>query len=130
MDAISSFILKGMSPQLIAADIKRSINFYTKKLGFSLEFNYEDFYAGVSKDGYTIHLKSGNPTVEERKSRRDNEHLDLVFSVDNIEYLYNEMLVAAIEIIQPLRTMPYGKEFYIADPDGYIIGFLEQKIVG
>jgi hypothetical protein len=28
MDAISSFILKGMSPQLIVADIKRSIKFY------------------------------------------------------------------------------------------------------
>ncbi|MDO3628622.1 VOC family protein [Mucilaginibacter sp. BT774] len=125
MDAISSFILNGMSPQLIVADIKRSIKFYTIKLGFSLEFNYEDFYAGVSKDGYTIHLKLGKPSAEERKNRRDNEHLDLVFSVDNIEALYKEISVNAIEIIQSLRSMPYGKEFYIADPDGYIIGFLE-----
>ena len=124
MDAISSFILKGMSPQLIVTDIKQSIKFYTKKLGFSLEFNYEDFYAGVSKDGFTIHLKSGKPSGEERKNRRDNEHLDLVFSVDNIETLYKELSVNA-EITQPLRTMPYGKEFYIADPDRYIIGFLE-----
>ena len=124
MDAISSFILNGMSPQLIVADIKRSIKFYTIKLGFSLEFNYEDFYAGVSKDGYTIHLKLGKPSAEERKNRRDNEHLDLVFSVDNIEALYQEISVNAIEIIQSLRSMPYGKEFYIADPDGYIIGFL------
>ena len=125
MDAISSFILNGMSPQLIVADIKRSIKFYTIKLGFSLEFNYEDFYAGVSKDGYTIHLKLGKPSAEERKNRRDNEHLDLVFSVDNIEALYQEISVNAIEIIQSLRSMPYGKEFYIADPDSYIIGFLE-----
>ena len=125
MDIISSFILKGMSPQLIVADVKHSIKFYTKKLGFSVEFNYEDFYAGVSKDGYTIHLKSGMPSIEERNNRRDNEHLDLVFSVDNIEALYNEISGNAIEIVQPLRKMPYGNEFYIADPDGYIIGFLE-----
>ena len=125
MDVISSFILKGMSPQLIVADIKRSIKFYTIKLGFSVDFNYEDFYAGVSKDGYAIHLKSGTPAVEERKNRRDNEHLDLIFSVDDIEALYNEISGNAIEIIQPIRNMPYGKEFYIADPDGYIIGFLE-----
>lgn len=125
MDAISSFILKGMSPQLVVTDIKRSIKFYTIKLGFSLEFNYEDFYAGVSKDGYTIHLKSGKSSIEERKNRRDNEHLDLVFSVDDIETLYREISVSVIDIIQPLRTMPYGKEFYLADPDGYIIGFLE-----
>jgi hypothetical protein len=25
-----------------------------------------------------------------------------------------------------LRDMPYGKEFYVADPDGNIIGFLEE----
>jgi len=125
MDVISSFILRGMSPQLVVTDTKRSIKFYTIKLGFALEFNYEDFYAGVSKDGYTIHLKSGRPTVEERRNRRDNEHLDLVFSVDNIEALYKEISASAIEMIQPLRTMPYGKEFYIGDPDGYIIGFLE-----
>ena len=125
MDAISSFILKGMSPQLIVTDIKRSVKFYAIKLGFSIEFNYEDFYASVSKDGYTIHLKSGMSAKEERKNRRDNEHLDLFFAVDHIETLYKEISQSAIEITQPLRTMPYGKEFYIADPDGYIIGFLE-----
>ncbi len=114
-----------MSPQLIVADIKRSIKFYTKKLGFSLDFNYEDFYAGVSKDGYAIHLKSGIPSIEERRNRRDSEHLDLVFSVDNIEALYKEISGNTIEIIQTLRTMPYGREFYITDPDGYVIGFLE-----
>jgi len=26
-----------------------------------------------------------------------------------------------VEIVQPLREMRYGKEFYIADPDGYVI---------
>ena len=36
-----------MSPQLLVADIDRSIEFYTKRLGFDLDFRYEDFYAGV-----------------------------------------------------------------------------------
>jgi hypothetical protein len=25
----------------------------------------------------------------------------------------------------PLRQMPYGKEFYVRDPDGYVLGFVE-----
>ena len=25
----------------------------------------------------------------------------------------------------PLREMPYGVEFYIRDPDGYILGFVQ-----
>ena len=115
-----------MSPQLLVADLERSVEFYTRKLGFDLDFRYEDFYAGIIKHEYSIHLKSGNPSIDERKRRRINEDLDIVFSVDGIEDLYEEMLTNAVEIIQPLRHMPYAKEFYVADPDGYIIGFLEE----
>src|SRR5262245_4982456 len=125
MDTITSWKIKGMSPQLIVADIGCSIDFYVSKLGFDIDFRYEDFYVGIIKNGYSIHLKSGNPSAEERKSRRQNECLDIVFSVGGIEELHDEMIRKSVEIIQPLRNMPYGREFYIADPDGYIIAFLE-----
>ena len=26
----------------------------------------------------------------------------------------------------PLRKMPYGTEFYVRDPDGYILGFIQS----
>ncbi len=74
-----------------------------------------------------MHLKAGIPFIEERKSRRDNENIDMMFSVDGIVDWYNELSANSVKIIQPLRDMPYGKEFYIADPDGYIIAFLEQQ---
>jgi predicted enzyme related to lactoylglutathione lyase len=115
-----------MSPQLVVADIDRSIEFYVKKLNFDIDFRYEDFYSGIVKDGYSIHLKSGKPLIQERKSRKNNEELDIIFSVDRIEDLYEEISSKSGEIVQPLRVMPYGKEFYIADPDGYIIAFLEE----
>ena len=115
-----------MSPQLIVADITRSIEFYTNKLGFEKDFLYEDFYAGISKDGFTIHLKVGKPSIEERQNKRKNEDLDIVFSVSNIEDLYKALSAKSIEFTQPLRKMDYGKEFYIMDPDGYIISFLEE----
>ncbi len=126
MDTIISSKIKKMSPQLLVADIEHSIEFYTKKLGFDVDFRYEDFYAGISKDGCSIHLKSGKPSIEERQNKRNNEDLDIVFSVDSIETLYEELLNRAVEFIQPLRHMPYGKEFYVTDPDGYIISFLEE----
>ena len=126
MDTIQHYRIKKMSPQFLVTDIDRSIEFYTKKLGFDIDFRYQDFYAGVIKDGYSIHLKTGKPSIEERKNKRKNEDLDVVFSVDGIEDLYKELLNKFVECIQPLRNMPYGKEFYIADPDGYIISFLEE----
>ncbi|MGE8291103.1 MAG: VOC family protein [Sphingobacterium sp.] len=64
--------------------------------------------------------------MAERQNKRNNEDLDLLFSVDKIEDLYEEMLSKSIEFIQSLRKMDYGKEFYVLDPDGYIIGFLKE----
>lgn len=126
MDAITNSRIKKMSPQFLVADLDRSIEFYTTQLGFDLDFRYEDFYSGVIKDGHSIHLKLGNPSVEERQNRRENEDLDVVFSVQGIEDLYEDYLGRSVEFVQQLRDMAYGKEFYIADPDGYIIGFLEE----
>ena len=126
MKIVAHSKIKKMSPQLLVADIDRSIEFYTKKLGFDVDFRYEDFYAGIIKDGYSIHLKNGKPSIEERQNRRKNEDLDVVFSVDGIEDLYEELSNKSVEFTQVLRKMPYGKEFYISDPDGYIISFLEE----
>lgn len=116
-----------MSPQFLVTDLERSIGFYSKHLGFAVEFRYEDFYAGIIKDGCSIHLKHGTPSRQERESKRINEGLDLIFSVDGIENMYKQLSQEPIEIIQPLRQMPYGKEFYIADPDGYLISFIEAS---
>jgi predicted enzyme related to lactoylglutathione lyase len=116
-----------MSPQLLVVDIKRSIEFYTKTLGFAIEFQYDDFYIGITKDSYSIHLKSGKPSIEERMNKKNNDDLDIVFSVDGIDDLYQQALSSPTEIIKPLRDMPYGKEFYIADPDSYIIAFLQER---
>ena len=118
--------IKKMSPQFLVADIEHSVDFYIKKLGFDLEFRYEDFYTGIIKDGFSIHLKSGKPSIEERKSKRENDDIDIVFLVEAVEDLYEEFVNKSIEIIQPLCYRPYGKEFYIADPDGYILAFLEE----
>ncbi|WP_410220578.1 VOC family protein [Pedobacter sp.] len=118
--------LKKMSPQLLVSNLEQSINFYTNKLGFNLAFSYENFYAAVGKDHFSIHLKSGKPLLKERMQKRDNQDIDLIFSVDKIEDLYLRALAESIEIVQPLRNMPYAKEFYIADPDGYILAFIEE----
>ena len=118
--------IKKMSPQFLVTDIEHSIEFYTKKLDFEVDFRYEDFYAGIIKDNYSIHLKSGKPSIEERESKRENVDLDIIFSVEGVEDLYEELMNKSVEIVQPLCDRPYGKEFYIADPDGYILAFLEE----
>lgn len=115
--------IKKMSPQLHVASMNRSIDFYTNQLGFEVDFLYEDFYVGISKDGFSIHLKLGPSSNEERQN---NENPEMVFSVEGVESLYEELSHKVVTFAQALRNMPYGKEFYIADPDGNIIAFVEE----
>lgn len=124
METITSFKIKSITPQLLVTDLNRAIKFYTEVLGFEIDFQYEDFYAGIIKDNYSIHLKHGYPNPEERKNKRQNNDLDLVIAVEEIELFYEAILNKSVEVTLPLRTMDYGKEFYILDPEGYILGFL------
>ena len=44
-------------PQLRTTDLAASIDFYTSKLGFTLELQFADFYADVRRGDYVVHLK-------------------------------------------------------------------------
>jgi catechol 2,3-dioxygenase-like lactoylglutathione lyase family enzyme len=128
MNAISSYRIKNMSPLLLVTDIDKSIEFYTKELGFEIDFHYEDFYSGISKNGYSIHLKSsGKANIETTQKRKIEDDADVIFSVEGLKDLYENISGKSVNIIQSLREMPYGNEFYMADPDGYVIAFLEEK---
>jgi len=114
-----------MSPLFVVSNLEKSLAYYTQQLGFRIDFRYEDFYAGIVKDGCSIHLKLGNPNKEERTLRKEKEHIDLTFSISQIDDFFAIAQTKGLNIIQQLREMPYGKEFYIADPDGYLLSFLE-----
>ena len=116
------FTLNSLSPILLVSDLERSIRFYTEDLGFNLTFRFEEFYAGIDKDGFSIHLKL-DPNY--RPQKREPDSVDLVLAVNNVEDIYQGLTAGSIVIVQPLRKMPYGKECYIADPDGHILSFLQ-----
>ena len=47
----------GVIPQLRTTNLADSIDFYVSKLGFALEFQYSDFYAGIKVGQQSFHLK-------------------------------------------------------------------------
>ena len=49
--------ISGVIPQLRTTDLGGSIRFYTEQLGLTLEFRYEDFYAGIRAGHQVFHLK-------------------------------------------------------------------------
>jgi catechol 2,3-dioxygenase-like lactoylglutathione lyase family enzyme len=116
-----AFTIQTMSPQLLVTDLDQAIGFYTEKLDFDVAFRYEDFYAGLVKDGCSVHLKLGGSLRQ-----KGDDDLDLIFSVDNVEDVYALLVDRGVKICQSLRDMPYGREFYVADPDGNLLAFLKS----
>ena len=118
--------LTGIAPQLLVDDLPAAIAYYREKLGFGVDFCYESFYAGVSRDGIAIHLKCAPKTVSDRAHRRQQEHLDAYISVTGVAALYEELRSRGARITRPLEARPWScLDFYAEDLDGYILCFSE-----
>ncbi len=119
--------LTGIAPQFLVDDLDRAIGYYCDKLGFELDFKYESFYAAVTRDGLAIHLKCAPKLGTEREYRKQNEHLDAYISVAGIRGLFSELEMRGAQVIKPLEERPWAcVDFYVEDPDGYILCFSEQ----
>lgn len=111
------------APQFLVDDLQRSITFY-QKLGFVFGEPWEGFYAIGQRDGLELHLKEAPKDQAERRHRRENEHLDAAAGVDGIEAFYEQCVAEGATIHRPLAATAWGtKDFYVEDPDGYIICF-------
>ncbi len=116
--------LNYIAPVLRVADLRRSLSYYREKLGFEVEFNYEDFYVCVLRDGCRIHLKQSDPFQREVA---DDDHIDACLGVADARALASQFEAAGADFSVRLRSMDYGKEFYVRDPDGYILGFVQAR---
>lgn len=111
------------APQFLVDDLERSIAYY-QKIGFSFDEPWDGFYAIGHLDGLEVHLKEAPKNQAERRWRRANEHLDAAAGVDGIEAFYEQCSAKGLTIIKPLAATAWGtKDFYIEDPDGYVISF-------
>jgi catechol 2,3-dioxygenase-like lactoylglutathione lyase family enzyme len=112
-----------LAPQFLVDDLARSMTYY-QKLGFTFGEPWDGFYAIGKVDGLELHLKEAPKNDAERRHRREQEHLDAAAGVDGIEAFYERCVANGAIILRPLAPTAWGtKDFYIEDPDGYIIAF-------
>ena len=124
--------LKKLTPNIIVADVSRSIAFYRDVLGFSLEQTVPDvapFVFAIMKSGdVQIYLNAPGPAVEEYPVLKDRPlggTLTLFINVDDVRGSYAQ-LEDRVQVVLPLETKWYGlTEFAFLDPDGYIITFAQ-----
>lgn len=124
---MNSTVLKpkvtSFAPQFLVDDLQQSVAYY-RRLGFKFGETWDGFYAIGRLDGLELHLKEAPRNEAERKRRRDAEHLDAAAGVEMIDVFYAQCVANGMMIVKPLASTEWGtKDFYIEDPDGYLICF-------
>ena len=123
-----------LTPNLIVADVERSIAFYRDVLGFTLEQTVPDtspyVFAIVRSGPVEVYLNAPGPAVEEYPAFKDRPiggTLTLFIRLTGIRAAY-DALRARVNVVMPLEKKWYGvTEFACTDPDGYVITFAEQE---
>jgi len=123
-----------LTPNLIVADIERSLAFYRDVLGFSVVatvFKTTPYVFVIVRSGpVEVYLNAPAPATEEYPSLRGRPiggSLTLFVRITGIRAAY-ESLKTCVPIEMPLEKKWYGvTEFACTDPDGYVITFAEQE---
>jgi catechol 2,3-dioxygenase-like lactoylglutathione lyase family enzyme len=125
--------VRKLTPNLLVADVSRSLAFYADVLGFSRGMHVPDeppfVFASVTAGPVEIFFNDAAATVAEYPAlagRPIGASGTLFIEIDGIEAYYAQ-LADRVQIEVALKTQWYGmKEFAISDPDGYLITFAER----
>jgi uncharacterized glyoxalase superfamily protein PhnB len=104
-----------------------TIRFYTEKLGFTVEFNYQDFYAGICTGDQLIHLKLVDEQDPSIPFVDEGGHLHLYFDTSDVAAFADQLKERGVPIAQDVHETAWEtREFVIHDDQGHTLYFGEQ----
>lgn len=122
-------IFTSIQAQLFVASVQRSCDFYTEKLGFTVEFVYGDppFYGQLSRDGARLNLRLVSEPVfagDIRKRERLLSASITVATLSEIKQLFLDYQATDVPFHQALKKEPWGaRTFIVSDPDENLLLF-------
>jgi catechol 2,3-dioxygenase-like lactoylglutathione lyase family enzyme len=117
----------GVSPQLRTTDLAESIRFYTEKVGFEVEFQYQDFYAGIRAGDQVFHLKQVDEKDPSIAFVDRDDHLHLYFQTDDASGAAQVLTKNGVPLVQEVHDTPWGtREFGFKDDQGHTLYFSES----
>ena len=119
--------LKSFAPQLLVDDLDRAIKFYRDVLGFS--FGADLAWILCHRRARRFCGPSQMRAQDDRGSRQSQAAPNISMSMPSVigvAALYDACKAKGATILKPLARTPWGTDdFYIDDPEGYIIAFGE-----
>ncbi len=102
------------SPIFRVSDLRASLTYYLDVLGFGLDWNYEGFFASVSRGPANLML-----------SENDQGKFGswAYIGVGEVDRLHEEFSGRGAIIKLPPRNFSWAKEIHVADPDGNVLRF-------
>jgi catechol 2,3-dioxygenase-like lactoylglutathione lyase family enzyme len=120
--------ISGVIPQLRTTDLAGSIRFYTTKVGLTLEFQYQDFYAGIRAGSQLFHLKlvdEKDPSIE---FVDEGEHFHLYLETSDVAAAALRLKENGVTLVKDVHDTLWGtREFVIKDDQGHTLYFGENR---
>lgn len=118
-------------PNLYTSDVDKMLNFYSKALGFTVEFRFPaegpGMFGTVSKEGTyyitfssydTIKTYTGLPHI----GKSTHKQSDVAVIVSNVDQAYNKAKKAGAKALMAPKDQPWGeRQAYVADPEGNFV---------
>jgi catechol 2,3-dioxygenase-like lactoylglutathione lyase family enzyme len=115
-------------PQLRTTDLASTIGFYTNRLGFSLEFQYLDFYAGVRCGDYVVHLKLSDEPDPSIAFVEREEHFHLYLGTPDVAAVAASLKRNGVTLVRDVHETEWGtKECVARDDQGHVLYFGENN---
>jgi catechol 2,3-dioxygenase-like lactoylglutathione lyase family enzyme len=111
---------EGMNPILRVKDVQASVNYYTRVLGFKVDFQTEIF-ASVSRDQCHLFLSEG-----------DQGHFGswVYIGVEDVEALLKEYQKSGAKVRHLPTNYSWAREMQVEDPDGNVLRMGSEPLEG
>lgn len=107
-----------VTPGVAVRDVQAAVDYYTKKLGFTLGFTWGDpvNIAGVNLGDVSMHLLLGTPKPDGAAAA--------FFVVGDADALYDYHRANGVDILIPIDDRDYGiRDYRVRDLNGHELGF-------
>jgi len=140
---MNNFLITPLIPELYCSNIKISLAFYTKVLGFEIEYQREEEgFAMLQRQASRIMLDEIAQDPKEMKrvwlsgllEKPFGRGINFQIRTSNIDALYRDVQQSGATIFLAIEEKWYrmndieigNRQFIVLDPDGYMLRFAED----